>query len=354
MMTPEKYDQLLALFHGQLPSAAREELEAELQANPSLQADYEDLILIERLAVEHKIAEVETISQQAFTKHKKRERIKKGAIVLVGLLGIAAVSYYFYPSPEKTSTTNPVIPVEVLKPIVVEPQNTIEPEKESLQKVIKTEESEIQLPAKKEIIKTVNNQPDTITPATVAVKQEIETKKTPQPVEENPEPTIPLDPCVENPLQVTVSSQSSCPDEATGKVIIKIIGGTPPVSQKIIDLDQNEYGTHYLISGNYQAIITDNKHCKSVISFTIDEKICAVDYEFNPSQGQTLHLNNISGLLQVRTKTGQLYYETIIDETDNFEWDGRNNSEALIPGFYTYRILSKQKEVKFGTITITQ
>lgn len=350
MITPEKYDQLLALFRGQLHGAAREELEAELQSNPTLQADYEDLIFIEKLTVEHKLAEVETISQQSFVAYRKKEVVKKGSIALLGLLGVAAIGYYFYPSPEKEALKLPTKGVQTITETVIEPEKSIEV-KEPIQKKARIEAplQQLEKPTTITIVTSVEEEKKTL----ITIKTESAADNTSL-VEEKSKQTKTVDPCLQNPLQVSTKPEATCPDEANGKVIIKTSGGTPPITQKVVDLEQNEYSTNYLEQGNYQVLVEDSKHCKSTIRFTIEEKVCATDYDFNPSQGQTLRFDNTVGLLQILTKTGHRYFEIELDENSNFEWNGRNNKEELIPGFYTYRVLSQQKEVKFGTITITQ
>lgn len=353
-MTPEKYDQLLALYRGQLHGTAREELETELKSDASLQADYEDLILIENLSIEHKLAEVEVISQQSFITYQKREAVKKGAIALMGLLGVVAIVYYFYSTTEKESLKPHPLPVQQIKQAKIESDKITNIKKESVSKVVKTKNEVIAKPAIKEFHTKINKDEKTEKPVAPETQKAIETKNTALKIEDKPTLTKAIDPCIDKPLQVTLIPEATCPDEANGRVTLKINGGNPPISQKVVNFNLNEYGQNYLEKGDYQAIVEDSKHCQSIIPFVIGEKVCATDYEFNPSQGQTIHFDNTIGLLQVLTKTGQLYYETNLDEINRFDWNGRNNNDDIIPGFYSYRVINEQKEVKFGTITITQ
>lgn len=173
-------------------------------------------------------------------------------------------------------------------------------------------------------------------------------------VNKSPEPEVIS--CDDYIIHFNVETKNSCFDKELGSVSIKVeTQDMAPYTYHVFNEYEEKVSTHDLGKGSYSVYITDKNGCKSnSLGFFIEEDLCLGDYLINTTYNETFLLKEMKDKyhFKVYDKAGKLYYEQQVKEYEMLEWDGKNNKQQIIAGYYLVKVEFTDGDVKKGSITI--
>lgn len=170
-----------------------------------------------------------------------------------------------------------------------------------------------------------------------------------------------LNPCQGVSISADISTEKSCNNKASGKIIISensINGGEPPY-QVSIDNGKNFYMQQQfagLYSKLYSVVIKDKNDCKSSPENMLVESMdCKYEYQFAPDEGENWEIptQEKNGSIKIYNKAGQVIYRQVFDYPGTFYWNGRTDTERELPmGVYSFILELEGEQPLVGTVTI--
>jgi hypothetical protein len=352
MSTLETYELLTAYIRKELNDNEVLKVENLLQNDASFKEEYQDLLLIESLAIDSILSAIQNLCNQEFDSlQKKSKRINYyviGAIASAILIGTCV--YFSSKKEEKTiqKTSLAIQKTEDLDTKVSE--KTIIHTEESAPKSIKNSpKSENKTPLKSiTLVDSLQVQPKIANPQLVPESILVANNKPKDKIENTA-----ID-CSKDKVDWSLETSPSCQNEANGTVILRS-GNLKSITEKsIFSSDNHAYNANNLSKGTYTYTILDNRNCSYSKTFDIKNKLCAVNLKINPSLNESLSFENEEGLFHVKTLSGESYFEKNLSQSDDFSWDGKSTNGAIKYGVFIFYIEFEGKQTKFGTITILQ
>jgi hypothetical protein len=144
-------------------------------------------------------------------------------------------------------------------------------------------------------------------------------------------------------LNNTVVGNPTCPQTPTGSIVVQVVGGTPPFTYSVVDVNGTEYipnpsvnTANLLFAGTYIITVTDGNGCATTISRTLVDPLL-IDASFN--------IKNVNCYGE---STGAITAATVINGTPpyNYYW--------VTPGLPTVPTTSQSaNNLPAGTYSLT-
>lgn len=353
-----------------MTSAERADFEQELKHNSVIQQQYERHVAANELLLERRLLKI-----RAKTKAHTSKKASSGKTLLYGTAVVVCIalisSIFFFTTSTEYEEKDTIIADSIIinttkqskekrtAVIIEKDSSAYDTLIKSVQKRDKTPESHVDLIYKKiqEKEKEVEKENVKKKASSDSVFQEQEKpvtgKATAKMDSLNVKKTIS---CNDYVLHFEVNTHNACLGKENGSVVIEIDNNkTAPYKVYIVNEFNELVNKNRLSEGSYSAYITDKNDCKSnSLGFFIEEELCLEDYLINTSYNEKFRLPVIDNNyhFKVYDKSGRMYYEQQVQEYEVLEWEGRNKSHEIIPGYYLIQLEFEDGTVKKGSITI--
>lgn len=352
MSTLETYELLTAYIRKELNDNEVLKVENRLQNDASFKEEYQDLLLIESLAIDSKLGTIQNLCAQEFDSLQKKS--KRTNYYVIGAIATATlIGSCMYFSSKKEEKTLQKTSLAIQKPEDSETKTTektiIHSEKLAPKSINISPKSENKVALKAITFEdTLQAAQKNASPQVVPEPKLIAKTK----VQDKTENTV-ID-CAKDKIDWSLETSPSCQNEANGMVILRSKNLMSISEKSIFSTDNQSQNANNLSKETYTYTILDNRNCTYSKTFEIKSKPCAVNLKINPSLNESLNFENETGVLLVKTQYGESYFEKTLRETEDFTWDGKSNHGEIKYGVFIFYIEFEGKQTKFGTITILE
>ena len=350
------HDILSAYIKGELSAQENAHVYKQIQSDPAFKIEYENILLVNDLVLQHKITSIQNICNEEFQSFERRNKLKKYMFATSAFLVIGTAVFYWLANTPKIAKPKQT-ETELEPTIIKEPKETIIEtpvfkEKHSIKPLEKLKVTEKKQTIDTNVVSTATNkQPDK--ESKIDETAEINTDKTMAVA--RPKPSLATDKtinCEQNVPNWSLEPNSTCTNSKDGTVVLHLQNEESIGSTKILSMDKEEMNNNDLAAGNYTFEIVDLRNCRYTKSFRIDTKLCPVDYKLNPDFGEDIDFSGKEGILSISNQAGELYFQANLEQLDNYRWNGRSNNGNIDDGLFIFRIEKDNQQIEFGTITI--
>jgi hypothetical protein len=366
--TTEHIVQYLA---GSFSKEATQLFDQELLTNTELKAELEIQKLTNSLIGINEESNILSTIKTAQNNYQRKNLLKKAGIAALLLIASTSVLWFLNQEAKTPKEENTLFKKEVTHPVnhealveksnikdTVSPKTTIELKKEVKQK-IEIEKREIATSSITDVseIKKIKTTPIKEVKQAVTVKNTTELIASQKELEVNPK-VILSNPCDLVIMETQLSIEHVCPQLSLGAIdIISSEGGLSPYTYELKTSNISIKDWSELETGNYIFLTKDANNCTSEKSFTIIDKDCPLNYDFNPSLNQqwvALKAFDNGKITITHAKSGEQISQSKLIKGESITWDGLKNNGDYSLGFHIFVIEYENNKIVKGKITVSQ